>query len=526
MAGAAGLTVLTKSGSSPALPTSSPVPVEAPIVVDADRTIAEPLALSISRRVIVAKGATLTLLGDLAAPAERVFFGEGRVDLQASRVLAARPEWWGAVPNDVATDCGPAIAAAIAAHPATHLGPGDYHVFETLRIAQHNRRLWGIGRGAGGGGTRLVGHGRDGPVVLVGTSDAPPSINDHIRGVDLRWIELTRAAPARPTTGDDQEAPTGLAICHVLDCTFEGLRSTEHAVGYSIRGAVRTLLRDCTAFRSIFTDAAHDIFIGFDMDGRHPFIPTGANASIYLTDCNARTGNRPALPLSVGCRLLGAFSDTFLTRFETTELGNGIVIDGRRGGDDLPFGQLDVHIDTPVLDQCLDVGIAIANLGHGAMIDIGSPWLALAPQADAGLRITDSKGATTVTGGQVVGTHAAGGRGVLLIRTGNVSLAGIKIMGLARPIAAMASSGLDLTGTILATDPACPVVALDRCRDSYLRLHLLGARLGCAGLTLDGCLGLTIDTAGMGAGTGATFLRIDGRDVPPATWRTSGRMVV
>ena len=520
MMATAGLALLTEPGTVSASAMGAADTAPAPLVIDSDRTIEESLVLTAATRIVVAKGATLTLLGDLLAPATRIFFGEGRVDLNQSRVLAARPEWWGAAPNDGAVDSHPAIAAALAAHPATQLGPGDYHLFDVLHVGQADRRLWGIGR-AGGGGTRLVGHRRDGPVILAGTAEAPASVNDYVRGIDVRWIELARSVAARVTTGDDQLAPAGLAIRHVLDCTFEGLRSNEHAIGYSIRGAVRTFLRDCTAFRSIFTDPTRDIFIGFDMDGRRPPIPTGANASIYLIDCNARTGNRPTLPLSIGCRLLGTFSDTFLTRFETTELANGIVIDG--SGVDIarhPFGQCDVHIDSPVLDQCSQTCIVITGLTDRAMIDIRSPWLSPVGQGGTALRMTDGGGATTIVGGQFVAPSTPAGCGMVLTRASGVAMTATKMMGFASAIQASDSDSLDLTVTIVAAQLPChTAITLDRCRNSYLRPHLLGAvQRACVGVVADACSDVTIDTMGLGSAS----MRIDGQALPASDRRATG----
>lgn len=445
--------------------------------IDADRTISGTLALQPGARIEIAAGARLRLLGDLIAPTMEIFLGAGEVELDQSRLLAARPEWWGAIPDNAEIDCASAIEAALRAHPAVQLGLGDYYLGRTLRVGLPNRRLWGIGRTNGARGSRLVGQTTEGPVVLVGTDTAPLAINDYLRGIDMRWIEIARISAARPSEVDDPSAPTGLAIRSVLDCIFEGVRASEHAVGFSIRGAVRTYLNDCTAFRSAFAAGAKDMFVGFDLDGRVTPITTGANASLYLTDCNARTGNSPHLSVSVGCRLLGAFSDTFLLRFETTELSHGILVDGLAAS--LPIAQrrvahLNLHIDTPVLDQCRETCLAFHNLSDWAMVDVNAPWLALSRGGEAALRLQNCRGALSVVAGQIVGSGESAATGVHARRSSGFGLAGTKLMGFSHPIDAEDCSGLDLVAAIIADSDMAEAVALRGCKDSYIRVRVLG----------------------------------------------------
>ncbi len=216
-----------------------------------------------------------------------------------------------------------------------------------------------------------------------------------------------------------------------------------------MRGAVRTFLRDCAAFRSLFTVPARDVFIGFDMDGRHPPIPTGANASLYLIDCVARTGNRSHLLRSIGCRVQGAFSDTFLVRFETTEVAIGIAVDGKTAAftpTGRQFGQIDLHIDTPVLDQCSDTGISLTGLSEHALIDISAPYVALTLGGRAAMAVDHAGGLTTVTGGQFIGSLAPAAIGLSLADVAGFGATGLKLAGFSRPVAAAGVSGLDLVG--------------------------------------------------------------------------------
>lgn len=471
-------------------------------VIDADLVVRGTLTLRPGAKIMLSANVRLTVMGDFIAPAVTVLIGKGLVDLTSSRVIAARAEWWGAIPGDAGTDCIPAIEAALAAHPFVQLGPGDYYLRRTLKVELHNRRLWGVGRSNGAHGTRLVVAGGDSAVIQVGSTSAPATINDYLRGVDIRWIELGRSTAPHDGSGD---GAIGLMVRHVLDCVFEGLRANEHRIAFSLRGAVRTLVIDCAGFRSLFPGKADDTFVGFDLDGTRPAIETGGNASLYLIDCSVRTGNRPFVEGAIGCRLTGAFSDTFLVRFETTQLGYGIVVDGHPEG--MPalrsrYAQLDLHIDTPVLDQCGRAGIALYRLGETAMIDIASCWVSVTRGAEAALSISNTGGAIDVIGGQMVATGGGDSTGVRITKATGVGMTGVKMLDLTRPVVAQGLTGFDLAPVVLAGTRLHDAVAvtLADCTDGFVHARLLRPSPFAIGVTLDaGCRAVTVDTAGLGA---------------------------
>lgn len=497
--------------------------------IDADLTITEDVMFGAGALFHIAAGATLTLTGDMIAPARHIFEGRGRVDLSRSRLLAARPEWWGAIPDDAAVDCAPAIEACMAAHPATQLGLGDYHLHAALTVQRSNTRIWGIGRTNNFRGTRLLRSGGEGPVVLVGTEKAPRQINDFLRGIDMRWIELGRTrSPATPASGDP---PAGLCIRHVLDCVFEGLRAHEHAVGYSVRGAVRTYLQDCTAFRSTSSETpATDIFIGFDLSGSAAAGTTGANASLFLVDCNARTGGNPPLARSVGLLMAGEIADSFVTRFETTSLADGIVIDGqadRLAAARQRAGHVDVNIQAPVLDQCSHAGITVANLSDYALLDIRDAYVALAPGNGTAIRIERCGGNIGVAGGQLIGwvAAAAGGdaTGIALTDVAGVAIDGAKLLGFPRPIEARRARGFEIVVAINDPDRSsrAPAVRLVDCCTGYVRPRISGRERAYAGaIEIEGdARSLSIETAGIDPAAIAASAAVvaAGRPIAPGT---------
>ncbi len=501
------------------LAVAAPLPADALVPskwlrIDRDTRLSGAVTIASGSGFVVGTGATLTFDGDLTAPSVRIFDGPGRVDLGASRVAAARPEWWGATANDAACDCSAALAACLAAHPVLQLGRGDYYLESTWKIDRPGARVAGVG-GLGVGGTRLVLRGGVGAVVLVGTEDPPAQINDYLRGVELRDIALGR------TSAPTSESAVGLAVRHVLLCNFEGLDSDEHAIGYSIKGAVRTFLRGCAALRTASSETGHgDSFVAFELDGRSSPIPTGANASLYLIDCLARTGGRPTLTTSVGCRMRGGFSDTFIIRFETTELAVGILVDGEaslRSADETRLGHVDLHIEGPVLDQCSGRGIAITGLGGEALVEIARPYVALAPGGRVGIDIDVSGGNIGLVGGQLLGWVAAGHAvGLRIAGSRGIEAAGIKLLGFGRPVEVLASRGLDL---VLAINNRAgeggPAIRVERSDRVYLRPRIAGGSTAFdVGVAIDGASrNIVIEGIGIDDAAARVPVAIAGRPV-------------
>jgi len=503
---------------------AGPVGVAGRIIIGRDTVIAADVTVAPGTSFDVTAGATLTFTGDFIAPTRLIFTGRGRVDLTRSRVVAARPEWWGAVPDDPAVDCSLALHACLSAHHSVQLGTGDYHLAEALVIDRPNRRIWGVGRSSGFRGTRLLRRGGRGPVVLVGTAAAPATVNAFLWGIDLRWLELGRtAAPESPAGEADDATDTaiGLEIRYVVDCVFEGVRASEHTIGFSLRGAVRTFLRDCSAFRSAPGGGRRDTFVGFALDGRAApvAIVTGGNASIYLIDCVARTGGDPKLVTSIGLRLTGAMSDTIVERLETTDVNIGILIDGRRdalGAVQRRAGHVDLHIRGAILDQCGDTGIRLTGMSDAALVDIADPYVALAPTGRA-----DCGGNIGVAGGQLLGWTSTDvtATGIRLRATSGVAITGTKLAGFTRPVDAAASVAFELVVGIDHRGPETtgPAIRLTGCSHGYVRPRITGiAQAFECGVAADGgCDSIDVATAGMVPAVlaGGVLVRVDGRAV-------------
>jgi hypothetical protein len=227
----------------------------------------------------------------------------------------------------------------------------------------------------------------------------------------------------------------------VLFCHFESLSAREHANGFSIIGAVRTHFRDCVAFRSLLPrGGGAGTFRGFHLDGRVEIGLAGGNASVYLTDCNATVGGKPKLAEAVGLLLEGAYADSFISNFETSEIPVGIRVAGNARGLSAArrrSGHANLHISMPVIDQCSNVGIDISDTSDHSLIEIHDPYVALAPGALAGIFLHSLKGLTSIIGGQVIGWVDAGaggnGLGIHALDAEGFEVTGTKLLSMKRP---------------------------------------------------------------------------------------------
>lgn len=474
--------------------------------IAANTTVKTDLTLLPGARIEIAAGRVLTVLGCFSAPVAAVFAGSGTVDLNHGRTPVAYPEWWGAIANDGALDCGPGLAACLAAHPFMMLGAGDYYLDRTFAVERPFVRIWGAGgRGAlPGQGTRLILRGGDGDVVRVGSLEKPTSVNAFLQNVDMRWINLTRLAPVN-TAGD--AAPAGLRVQFVLCCQFEGLTSYENATGFAVKGAVRSFLRDCMAFRSQNGRQAGGRFRGFYLDGRSDIGLAGGNASLFVENCAASIGGRPDVADPVGLLLDAGFADSFITNFETSGLATGIRAAGQSGqlGNRAIAAHGNLHVRMPILDQCV-VGIEISDTSPHGLIDIAEPYVALAPNGQTALRFTDVRGPLTLIGGQCYGRLDTAGQamGLSAVGSSGLSVSGLKLLEFARPVRLDRCVGIDLRATIANPGRQTPqaAVAVSRCTGAAIAVQLLGRgeafRAGVEVADEQGG-GVSVDLVGLGA---------------------------
>lgn len=449
--------------------------------VTANTTLHGDLMLLPGARIEVAAGRTLTIAGHFSAPLSHVFTGSGRVDLNHSRTPAAYPEWWGAAPDDGDTDCLPALTACLAAHPTLLLGAGDYYIADTWRIERGFCRIWGSGyRGTiPGRGTRILVKSGSADVLRVGPERRPPTINDHVQALDLRWMNLTRTLPVDTGGG---HLPAGLDARYLVCCHFEGVSAFEHAVGFRASGVVRSYFRDCLAFRSLPGAQTRAPFRGFLLDGMADIGLAGGNASIFLVDCNATIGGQPHVADPVGLLLDGGFSDSYVINFETSAIASGIRARGRSAelGRRAMTGHGNLHIRMPIIDQCTGIGIEISDTSEHGMIEIAEPYVAVAHGSPAGIRLDRLRGAVSISGGQLYGrTDAEGGgmaAGLWASDSRGLSLAGLKVLEHRQPLRLDRCRGLAVQAWIGNPTQSAkgPAVSLGACGHGSIGVQVSG----------------------------------------------------
>ena len=468
-------------------------------VVDRNLVVTGDVLLLPGARIEIAAGCTLTFVGDFQAPAAPVFTGSGQADLNSSRALVARPEWWGAKGSDPAMDCLPALRSAIAAHGYIALLAADYHLSDTLRITLPNRRIEGMTGFAAGRTTisRLVLTRGDGDVVQVGPDRDPGGAGAFLPGIVLSLFELARSVPVVGEASIEHGGPAGLRVQYATACRFENLTSVEHAVGYILRGAVRSFLRNCSAYRSQPGAASGgSSFVGFLFDGSADFGMAGGNASLYVDECVASTGAGTKLTRSIGAYLPGAFADIFLTRFEVASMTDGIVVDGLAGQRDVQrtrTGNVDLHIVSPILDAVSHVGLTLSRLAPYALVDVVDAYVAPLPGSLASVHVHDGSGMTTITGGQLIGwvdaDQGGSGIGVHVVNAGGLTVRGLKILGHRRPLGLTGCRNFDIDVAInnpgqKASQAAVQIAGCDR---GSVRAQVTGgAGVFPQGVRLDG----------------------------------------
>lgn len=490
--------------------------------VTANLTIKGDLVLLPGARIDIARGVTLTVLGAFSAPVGPVFSGEGRADLNRSRTPAAHPEWFGAETDDAAADCLPALRACLAAHPVMHLRAADYWLSDTFVVDRPFVRIRGAGyRGTDRGeGTRLLVRSGSADVLRVGRDRAPGSVNDFLQGVDIRGMELGRTMPVAPGPRGE---PAGLRLQYVLHCQFEGLSARESGIGYAATGAVRTYLRDCIAFRSL-PGTTPGTWRGFQLGGFEEIGLAGTNGSVFVTDCNVSIGGAPGVRDSVGLLLEGGFADTFVINFEAIALETGIRVDGAaaRMGERAVSAQANLHLRMPVIDQCGSVGIDLRDTSEYALIELTEPYVAVAPGAASAIRFTGTRGATTITGGQLIGRSASGDSDVIGLHgrsASGIDVIGLKIADFARPVSLKGCTRIALAGQVHnpLVRSAAPAVVLQQCRSIRIGLGISGQPRAFAG-------GVTLAEAPRGpVSIDATLIEDAALGAPPVTIGTEAR---
>ena len=183
-----------------------------------------------------------------------------------------------------------------------------------------------------------------------------------------------------------------------------------------MRGCVATYLSHTHAARSLAaarTAGGTDRYVGYLFDATAELGLANGNASIYLDFFSSASAN---VADNAFVHTVGGFTDLYFNRGECSGHANGMRLNGL-GPTDTRASAEDCHIHHVIMDGLSGDGLAIAGGGGGAAVTISQCYMANA--TGAGVRVTDSSGAVSITGCQFIGAAAA--TGLLVERAAGVS---------------------------------------------------------------------------------------------------------
>jgi len=343
------------------------------------------------------------------------------------------PEWFGAVVNDnsssvPATNLS-ALQACVTLCPVTNLQPADYWISGTWKIQTQYRTVRGAVIPDGyntGTGTRVLCTNTSTNVIQVGPDSAPGGgTSAYYRNITVEYLcARWGSALTPPSSGSESSAVKAWLVNYVLNCQINNCSAWEPIIGFYFYGAVYTKLDDCTVFRSSTFGGTNDFFRGFWPQGA-PAILAGGNPSLYLNRCNVALGGAPSLVNPTGLYINADFSDIFVDDFETSQVPNGIIVDGT--GSSVAAGKLDLHLRNCVMDQCNGNGIEINVLNAASMVTITGGYIQVNDTGVSknGIWVHGSvnNGAIVIGGGlQILGTTGTTNRGIYISQQSNVTI--------------------------------------------------------------------------------------------------------
>lgn len=359
-------------------------------------------------------GGSLAFSGGIEAPCEQIFLdavGTAQVDINNTLTPEGWVDWFGYDAN--------AIETCHAIFRVNRFGPRDYFIDRTVIFDKSYREVIGSrGSAEGAGGTRIVMIGAaaaNQPLVQVGTLNSTV-VDSCARRLNIRYINTIRAgATYQPVaSGRREDAIPGWNIKgwyegHMEDCFDYG-----SAVHYKINATVSCTLIRCYGVRPSAgaVNGNPDYYTGFVVGGYSTsFGFIGANASITIDSC----GTAGAVGTDrMGLFLYGYIGDSWIKKFECSQLEYGLDVDGRDvAGATITAltAHQDVRIRECVLDALLFRGLLIRGINRGGHITVSGNYIALNAAGDGAL-LQDCLGAVSFTDEDYLGTSTLNNIGI------------------------------------------------------------------------------------------------------------------
>lgn len=364
-------------------------------------------------RIIDATGVTVSFSQEFKAGVEWIFeFSDTTVIDVTAKNSRCYLEWFGAVGN-VASSQLPAFNLALQ-FKKLELLPVTYYVDGTFTIGQNINNFWMMGGGTDyrseGLSTRIINMSPvEDTIQIIGESVATAAISEFNTEIKLEDFELTRLNLTTPVSGSEATGAKGISAENTLFLRMNRVKCSENYIGYYLSGTVKTVAKDCKAFRSpavtVDDTNSNDKFFGFWLNGAADIGLAGGNASTFLIRPNAEVGGMNFdgaggagnLREMFGYYCNNNFVDTFMMFPECVNCN--ITIDGTGSSS---IGNVDFNVVGAIVDGFQTTyGISVANTNATCNVKITEPYAASAstasaPSATAAIFVNLCAGSVTV----------------------------------------------------------------------------------------------------------------------------------
>lgn len=372
-------------------------------------------------------GGVLAFAGGIDAPVEQVFLDAvyPNVDVNSDLTPEGWVDWFG-------TDAD-AIETCHKIFKVNRFGPRVYIVTRTVIFDQSNRQVIGVGGSAeGAGGSRIVLTGPaavSDPVVQVGTLNTT-SVLGCARRLNISWLNTYRDGTINPSpTNRREDAVPGWLVAGWYESEMAHIFDYGSPIGYRVYGTIGCTLNYTGCVRP-FPGAVNgfaDYFTAHCIGGySRSFGFIGANASLTISNsgCSGATG-----VARCGMYLFGYIGDTWVDKYEMSQLELGIYIDGSNASGvtiNEESAHQDVRVSNCVLDAVLTNCLTVTNCNSGCGIQLVSNYCAQ-NAAGAALQVQNTDGLVLISGGDIIANSTLNNIGVRLYNCKTVNVDGIII---------------------------------------------------------------------------------------------------
>lgn len=391
-------------------------------------------------------GGTLAFAGGIDAPCEQIFLdavGIAQVDVNSDLTPEGWVDWFGTDAN--------AIETCHKIFKVNRFGPRNYIVTRTVVLDQSNRQVIGVGGSAeGAGGTRIVLTGAAAvtdPVVRVGTLNTS-SVGACARRLNISWINTYRDGVINPSSTNRREnAVPGWLIAGWYESEMAHIFDYGSPIGYRVYGTIGCTLdyTGCVRPTAGASNGYVDYFTAHCIGGYSTsFGFIGANASLTVKNsgCAGAVGTA-----RLGVYLFGYIGDTWIDKYEMSQLELGVYVDGSDAAGVTIISQSahqDVRVNNCVLDAVLTNCITVTNCNQGAGIQMRGNYCAQ-NAAGAAVQVENTDGLVLIDGGDIIANSTLDNVGVRIYNSKTVNVNGTLIKDCRVGVYAEDSSQLRLT---------------------------------------------------------------------------------